>query len=88
MDKSICQKQRFLFPFSPGLFELFFFLLIGPFIFLCCVIRLSCFEVALVGWGGSGKDLVNMVILSWQEKKQVLLLREKLTFSLFISLVL
>lgn len=44
--------------------------------------------MVLVGWGGSGKDLVNMVILSWQEKKQVLLLREKFTFFLFISLVL
>lgn len=47
-----------------------------------------CFEVALVGWGGSGKDLVNVVILSWQEKKQVLLLREKLTFPLSLSPVL
>lgn len=37
----------------------FCFMLIGSFIFLCCVIRLCCFEVALVGWGGSRKDLVN-----------------------------
>lgn len=43
--------------------------------------------MALVG-GEGGEDLVNVVMLSWQEKKQVSLLREELTFPLPVSLVL
>lgn len=89
MNKSICQKQRFLLPFSPGLFEFCFFVN-WVFYFLCvlCDQAPAALKQSWLGREGTTRTQLTVVILSWQEKKQVLLLREKLTPSFHISCVL